>query len=107
MSHQTALAATEDRRRCTCKSHQSLHSLVSPAGCSPASTPDGGSASSTSCDDYQLLQDHCCEGREPRAHPSAEPNPSRPESNAQDLWIGSGRMHEGRTFPNDPVMVTE
>ncbi|MFF2518877.1 hypothetical protein [Streptomyces sp. NPDC058086] len=32
MSHQTALAATEDRRRCTGESHQSLRSLVSPAG---------------------------------------------------------------------------
>jgi hypothetical protein len=32
MSHQTALAATEDRRRCTGEPHQSLHSLVSPAG---------------------------------------------------------------------------
>ena len=28
-------------------------------------------------------------------------------SNAQDLWIGSGRTRGGRTFPNDPVMVTE
>ncbi len=28
-------------------------------------------------------------------------------SNAQDLWIGSGMACGGRTFPNDPVMVTE
>lgn len=25
-----------------------------------------------------------------------------PLSNAQDLWIGSGRGRGGRTFPNDP-----
>ncbi|GED88684.1 hypothetical protein TNCT6_57690 [Streptomyces sp. 6-11-2] len=29
------------------------------------------------------------------------------QSNAQDLWIGSGKACGGRTFPNDPVMVTE
>lgn len=28
-------------------------------------------------------------------------------SNAQDLWIGFGRAREGRTFPNDPLMVPE
>jgi hypothetical protein len=28
-------------------------------------------------------------------------------SNAQDLWIGVGETREGRTFPNDPVMVIE
>ncbi|MFK0160067.1 hypothetical protein ACIQVK_49425 [Streptomyces sp. NPDC090493] len=28
-------------------------------------------------------------------------------SNAQDLWIGSRRARGRRTFPNDPVMVTE
>jgi hypothetical protein len=29
------------------------------------------------------------------------------KSNAHDLWIGLGTGREGRTFPNDPVMVTE
>jgi hypothetical protein len=29
------------------------------------------------------------------------------ESNAQYLWISSRRARGGRTFPNDPVMVTE
>lgn len=29
------------------------------------------------------------------------------ESNAQDLWIAVGEEREGRTFPNDPVMVIE
>ena len=29
------------------------------------------------------------------------------ESNAQDLWISLGLAREGRTFPNDPVMVIE
>ncbi|MBL1099512.1 dihydroxyacetone kinase subunit DhaK [Streptomyces sp. 205] len=28
-------------------------------------------------------------------------------SNAQDLWINLGLAREGRTFPNDPVMVIE
>ncbi len=28
-------------------------------------------------------------------------------SNAQDLWIGFGIKRGGRTFPNDPVLVTE
>jgi hypothetical protein len=28
-------------------------------------------------------------------------------SNAQELWIGVGETREGRTFPNDPVMVIE
>jgi hypothetical protein len=28
-------------------------------------------------------------------------------SNAQDLWISLGLACEGRTFPNDPVMVIE
>ena len=28
-------------------------------------------------------------------------------SNAQDLWISLGLAREGRTFPNDPVMVIE
>ena len=28
-------------------------------------------------------------------------------SNAQDLWIGSRRARGRRTFPNDPLMVTE
>ncbi|MDT0455927.1 hypothetical protein RM550_09270 [Streptomyces sp. DSM 41527] len=26
---------------------------------------------------------------------------------AQDLWIGVGETHEGRTVPNDPVMFIE
>lgn len=30
-----------------------------------------------------------------------------PSSNAQDLWINLGLAREGRTFPNDPVMVIE
>ena len=28
-------------------------------------------------------------------------------SNAHDLWIDVGETREGRTFPNDPVMVIE
>ncbi|MFJ7593423.1 hypothetical protein ACIQZO_39850 [Streptomyces sp. NPDC097617] len=28
-------------------------------------------------------------------------------SNAQDLWIGSGKARGGRTFPHDPLKVSE
>ncbi|WP_235967945.1 alpha/beta fold hydrolase [Streptomyces mesophilus] len=40
---------------------------------------------------------------------TSAPTPPIPaaESNAQDLWISLGLAREGRTFPNDPVMVIE